>query len=268
MRVAVDLGGTHVRAAAGLPAEPWRFAHTSRRPQGMTPEALVGLLGEVFATWNLPGGRPRSIGVSVAAVVDRNGILHGSENLGWSTVPLARVLQDAFGCPVGVDTDVFCGALFEAREGAARGVSSALYVGVGTGVGHALIVEGRVWRGAHGGANALGHLVLDRDGPPCYCGNRGCLCQTASGLAQAERPPSIEPLEALAHGLGSAVTLFEPEIVILSGGALNQPWLALDGLAHLLPRFSYPATRLPPLVRSPVPDPNLRGALQLGMEFR
>lgn len=264
MRIAIDLGGTHVRVAAAASAGGFRRLYKEPRPARFAPDDLVALLRALMAD---EGEAPRAIGVSVAAVVDREGRLSGSENLGWGGVPLRSILGTAFACPVAVETDVFCGALFEAREGAARGAGSALYLGIGTGVGHALILGGSVWRGAFGGANAFGHLVLDPAGQPCYCGNRGCLCQTASGLAQAGRPASDEPLLALARGIGSLVTLVEPERVILAGGALNQDWFDADRLTAFLPRFAYPAARLPQIVRTRADEPNLRGALHLAMEL-
>ncbi len=268
MIVAVDLGGTQVRIAACYPGQDWEHSYSARRPDGFCVEGFIALLQKLSEDWNLSPAGPMAIGVSVAAVVDNDGVLQGSENLGWKGVPLACLLREAFGCPVNVDTDVHCGALFEAREGAALGASSALYIGVGTGVGHALVLDGRVWRGAHGGANAFGHLVLDPAGETCCCGNRGCLCQSASGLAQDNRPPSLVPLQALARGIGAAVTLFEPEVVVFSGGALNQPWFDLERLVPLVYPFAYPVARLPRIVRSTIANPNLRGALLLCTEIR
>lgn len=264
MRYAIDLGGTHVRVAAAQSGCEWRHQHRSRRVPGMTPADFVALLSDLIREWDT--GRPQSIGVSVAAVVDDEGYLLASENLGWKDVPLRRILADAFSCPVLVETDVFCGAAYETRLGAAAGAASALYLGIGTGIGHALILDGRVWRGARRGANAFGHTIVDPSGARCYCGHQGCLCTEASGLAQADKSASDVPLQRLALSIGNAVTLVEPECVILSGGALNQAWFDLDRLAALIPAFTYPAASQPRLVRSYAADPNLCGALLLSME--
>lgn len=265
MRYAVDLGGTHVRIAAAEAGCDWLHHHRSRRPDGMTPAAFIDLLAGLIGGWGT--GQPRSIGVSVAAVVDGDGTLLAAENLGWKDVPLRRLLADSFSCPVIVETDVFCGAAYEASIGAAKGAGSALYLGIGTGVGHAFILGGRVWRGAHRGANAFGHLIVEPNGTTCYCGHSGCLCTVASGLAQANPAPEARPLETLALAIGNAVTLIEPECVILSGGALNQPWFDLAALAALVPSFSYPAASQPQLIRSDATDPNLCGALLLSTEM-
>jgi predicted NBD/HSP70 family sugar kinase len=264
MRYAIDLGGTHVRVAAAQSGCEWRHQHRSRRVPGMSAADFIALLTELTLEWGT--GPLQTIGVSAAAVVDEDGYLLASENLGWKDVPLRRLLSEAFSCPVLVETDVFCGAAYEARLGAAVGKTSALYVGIGTGVGHALIFNGCVWRGAKRGANAFGHTVVDPSGARCYCGHQGCLCMSASGLAQADQPARDLPLQHLAQAIGNAVTLVEPECVILAGGALNQPWFDLSKLAELIPNFSYPAAVQPQLIRSDAADPNLCGALLLSME--
>jgi predicted NBD/HSP70 family sugar kinase len=264
MRYAIDLGGTHVRVAAAQSGCEWRHQHRSRRPVGMTPADFITLLSDLTREWGT--GHPQSIGVSAAAVVNDDGYLVASENLGWKDVPLRGLLMEAFSCPVLVETDVYCGAFYEARMGAAVGKTSALYLGIGTGVGHALIFNGRVWHGAKRGANAFGHSVIDPSGPRCYCGHQGCLCMTASGLAQSDKAADDLPLRHLAHSIGNAVTLVEPECVILAGGALNQPWFDIAKLAELIPNFSYPAALQPQLIRSDAADPNLCGALLLSME--
>ena len=178
-------------------------------------------------------------------------------------MPLAAIVAGAVGRPARVDSDVFCGALYEMRVGHARAASSALYIAVGTGIGHAFVLGGRVWRGAQGRANAMGHMVLWPDGAPCYCGGRGCLCGIASGRAQAVDRPPPGALDALAQAIGIALTLVEPALVILSGGALDQPWCDLEELERRIARFTYPGIVCPPILRSDVPDSSLRGAALL-----
>lgn len=264
MRIALDIGGTSLRIGAAEGGHAWSHSHRADWSGAIRPEEAMDILAARLDGWGI--GRPEAIGVSVAAVVGPDGVLVASENLGWRDLPLRGLLEARFACPVIVETDVYCGALFEARTGEARGVGSALYMAVGTGIGHAFILGGRVWVGAGRGANALGHMVIDPGGAECYCGHRGCLCMRASGRAQATSP-GAEPLDALAHAIGNAVTLVEPERVILSGGALNQPWFDIGALAAAIPAFSYPAAKQPQIVRSTVADPNLCGAVLMTKEL-
>ena len=266
--LAIDLGGTHVRLALGDGVGDWQHTYTARRPPDMPPAAFIRLVGDVLASWRAEPILPDALGVSIAGLVDQAGTIRRAENLGWQNVELGPLLSGAFDRPATVETDVFCGAHFEARFGAARAAPCFLYVSIGTGIGHALIFDGTVWRGVGGAASAAGHLVLRPDGTACYCGNTGCLCTIASGLVQSAGNPPADGLEALAQAIGATATLVEPAFVVLAGGALKQPWFDLRTLEALLPRFSYPGITLPHLFTSAVPDPNLRGAALLARETK
>ena len=109
----------------------------------------------------------------------------------WSThLPLADVrfrdvMSERLGLPVVVDNDANAALLAEARFGAARGVSHAVLVALGTGIGSGLLLDGRIYRGARGLGAELGHMVVDLHGPDCQgaCPGRGCLEVMASGSA-------------------------------------------------------------------------------------
>ena len=266
MKLAIDLGGTHLRFGLGTGRGEWTRTHAMLRPVGLRSPDLAALIRRRLSEWSVKPDAVNGIGVSAAALVDASGRILRAENLGWTNVPLKTDLESAFGRPARVETDVFCGAAYETAAGAARGAKSALYLGIGTGIGHALILDGKVWRGSEGRANGMGHLVLWPQGEPCYCGNSGCLCQVASGRAQSQQPPPPGALDALAQAIGIATTLIDPQLVVLAGGALNQPWFDLDGLVERLHRFTYPGLSGPTVLRSDIADANLRGAALLLQE--
>ncbi|MEQ8965015.1 MAG: ROK family protein [Azospirillaceae bacterium] len=265
-RLAVDLGGSRLRLGVGDGRGDWRLAFDRERPSEGGVRDIVDAVAEALSAWGLAPVDLAGIGVSVAGLVGPDGVVRRAENLGWRDAPLGAVLAEAFGRPVAVDTDVFCGARYEAEAGTARGAPAALYVALGTGIGHAFVFDGRVWRGSHGNANGFGHLVTDPKGPPCYCGGAGCLCLVAGGKAQAAADPPPGPIDALALAIGSAVTLIEPAVVVLGGGARSQPWFDLAALGEALGRRAYPGVVLPRLVSSRVDDANLRGAALLSEE--
>jgi predicted NBD/HSP70 family sugar kinase len=86
-----------------------------------------------------------------------------------------------------VDNDVNVMALGELSLGVAQGVDNLIFVKLGTGIGAGIICEGRIYRGANGCAGDIGHICVDKDGPVCHCGNKGCLERLAAGPAIAER---------------------------------------------------------------------------------
>ena len=123
-----------------------------------------------------------------------------------------------------------------------------LFVAVGTGIGGAITFGRRVWRGSSGVAGEIGNIVVDRGGPRCWCGRRGCLNTLSSGSAiehSAGIPAGTlaarfqsgdadvrfavdDAARALAIGLGNAVNLLDPSLLVIGGGVaqLGAPWLA------------------------------------------
>jgi predicted NBD/HSP70 family sugar kinase len=136
--------------------------------------------------------RTYDLGVSVAGDVDRErGIARYEPFHGWRDVPLAALLSKATGLSTVVDNDIR--ALTEAENwfGAGARAESFLLVAIGTGVTCGLVVDGKVRAGAYGVAGELGHVGVDRQGPKCYCGARGCLEAVASDPAIARRVAEI-----------------------------------------------------------------------------
>jgi glucokinase len=127
-----------------------------------------------------------AVGFGIPALVDAaTGVATSSVHLPLAGVPFRDLMEERLGLPVHVDNDSNAAMLAEHRAGAARGAAHAAMLTLGTGIGGGLILDGRLYRGAHGGAAELGHVVVDMDGPPCQgdCPNRGCLEVMASGSA-------------------------------------------------------------------------------------
>jgi predicted NBD/HSP70 family sugar kinase len=116
----------------------------------------------------------------------------------WRGVDVVSELGSALGVPVHLGNDADLGSMAEWIFGAGRGVNDLVYVMMADGVGAGLIVDGRLYRGAHGSAGELGHVVVSPDGPVCRCGSRGCL-ETVSGTEAL--------IASLRHSYGQDVTL-------------------------------------------------------------
>jgi len=126
----------------------------------------------------------RAVGVAAAGLVESStGILRFAPNLAWRDAPLVAHLEAELGLPVVADNDNTAAAWGEYRFGAGRGYADVLLVGVGTGIGGGIVSGGKLFRGAHGFAGEIGHIVMDPSGPLCGCGNHGCWEQLASGQA-------------------------------------------------------------------------------------
>lgn len=115
-------------------------------------------------------------GIAVSGLVDTEaGILINSSLLGWSNVPFKSNIQSVIDIPVIVDNDVNAYTLAEMMYGAGRNLDSFLLVEWGIGIGSGIVLNGKIYRGDFGGAGEIGHIVLEKDGEQCYCGQKGCL---------------------------------------------------------------------------------------------
>ncbi|MDB1088037.1 ROK family protein [Streptomyces sp. ACA25] len=250
--LALDVGGTGMKAA--LIGRDHTLLHEARRAtvQNGGPDAVLkGVLTfaeELCALGRERFGRsPAAAGVVVPGILDEAaGVVRFAANLGWRDVPLRRLLDERLaGVPVALGHDVRAGGLAEGRLGAGNGADRFLFVPLGTGIAGAIGIEGRVEPGAHHGAGEIGHLVVRPGGPPCGCGQRGCLevLASASAVGRAWARASGDPaansadaaravaagdprareiwqqaVDALADGLILSVTLLDPEVVIIGGG--------------------------------------------------
>ena len=124
------------------------------------------------------------IGVGCPGPLDlEEGVILELPNLGWKNVPLKKILEKEFGCPVFLCNDVDAGLFGEYRVGVAEGARTALGMFPGTGIGGALIYEGKIFRGKTGSCLEIGHIQVNPEGAMCGCGRRGCLETVASRLA-------------------------------------------------------------------------------------
>jgi glucokinase len=164
---------------------------------------------------------------------------------GWTGTRIkARTAERFPDLPVIVDNDVNVAAVAEQRIGAASGLRNFICLVLGTGIGGAIVVDGKLVRGTYGGAGELGHVSVDFNGPRCSCGNRGCLELYASGpgIARIAREGSFSfadsrqvieawlagdsqanqvmdiVIRALASGISGFIHTFNPEAVIIGGG--------------------------------------------------
>jgi glucokinase len=184
LAIGVDAGGTKV---AGVLVDCERGGEILDRRVAETPatdaEAATRTIVAV-AKELMPGaGQVRALGVGAAGMVDRRGVMRYAPNVAWREFPLAERIERDAGLPTLVDNDANVAAWGEFRFGAGRGSPHMLLVTVGTGIGGGIVIDGTLFRGAHGFAAEIGHIIVEPGGPLCGCGNLGCWEQVASGRA-------------------------------------------------------------------------------------
>jgi glucokinase len=177
----VDVGGTKVEVGAVCGSEVSRAVE---RPTELeSTEALLDGLEATAQELIADVGRPAAVGAGVPSQIEfATGRVMSSVNIPLEGVALRDELERRFGLPAFVDNDGNCAALAEAEL---RGVRDLVMLTLGTGVGGGVVIGGRIFRGTHGLGAELGHVTIEKDGPPCpgNCPNRGCLEALASGTA-------------------------------------------------------------------------------------
>lgn len=179
--IGIDVGGTSIRAA--VVDRDGGVVDSARAPTPRSAGALEDAVHRLVD--ELAGRNPvGAVGVAVAGFLtaDRT-VVRFAPHLPWVQAPVAEILTERLGLPVVVEHDANSAGWAEYRFGAAAGSRSAVLVALGTGVGAALLLDGRIYRGAHGVAPELGHLQLVPNGRPCSCGKRGCWERYCSGTA-------------------------------------------------------------------------------------
>ncbi|WP_414545808.1 ROK family protein [Nostoc sp. CCY0012] len=237
--IGIDVGGTAIKLGRFQPDGTCLQSLTVATPQPSTPEAVLVVLIDAIAQVD-PYNEAVAIGVGTPGPADKTGrIAQIAINLpGWINVPLADWLEAKTGKPTIIANDANCAGLAESWLGAGRHFQNLILLTLGTGVGGAIILDGKLFVGHQGAAGELGLITLNPNGPTCNSGNRGSLEQYAS-VAAIRQHTGKEPMElaALAQagdmcaltfwqeygkglgiGLASLIYVLTPEAVVIGGG--------------------------------------------------
>lgn len=186
--IGIDLGGTKMLGGV-VDAELGVHARAQREVADLDADgildAALSLIDELKAA---SASEIFAVGFGIPCTLDSDRhVAVMAVNLPLPEMDFAAVMSERTGLPAFVDNDANVALIAEQRAGAAAQHSHAVLLTIGTGIGGAMSMDGRLYRGAHGAAGEFGHMVIDEDGPPCQgnCPNHGCLEAVASGTALA-----------------------------------------------------------------------------------
>lgn len=176
----IDIGGTKLAGAVITPSGV--LLHrikipTPRRVEAKTIYAVItDMINQLLSYEQIDRRHCQGIGMGVPGIVDtRNLKILAAPNIDLTGFPLAASLTKRFKLPIAMANDVNAGLVGEAWLGAAKGFDHVVGIFPGTGVGGAVIADGRLLLGSQGAATELGHMMVDLQGPKCHCGQQGCL---------------------------------------------------------------------------------------------
>jgi glucokinase len=277
----VDVGGTTLKGALSdrsgtLFLRDRRNTSPDEGPEAVL-EAILCLIDDLVDEGTRRHGARGLAGIGVAVpgpVDERRGVVLDAPNLGWRDVPLREMAVARTGLQVFITHDVRAAASGEAALGSGRGVGDHLFVAMGTGIGAAVVVDGRPYSGMNATAGEMGHMTIDPEGPRCGCGVRGHLEAYASAggmrrlysaatggdeidadvlvaraVAGAEPARRIwdQAIDALAVSLADAIVLLDPERVVIGGGLAAAGDRLFEPLKHRVAR-RLPFGRAPAIV--------------------
>lgn len=267
----MESGGTKLVAAlADRRGRLHALDRTFRHPQqeaAETLDQLIEMVGKLLAQ----GETVEAVCLGFGGTVDRT---QGRPHIcfherGWEDTPSLEILEDAFQAPVFVENDCKLAALGEAHYGGRPVQGTLFYATLGTGIGGAIVRNGVLLELGDWGEAEIGHIVVDEEGPPCACGNRGCLETLCSGpglstlAARAggprgdakaileayrrEEPRAIAVVELaatyLGRVLGSVINLLQPHVLVLGGGLMQSSPRFLELIAGKTEIYTFPLFR-------------------------
>lgn len=258
LAIGIDLGGTSLKYA--LIGQSGMFLFEGKLPSKAdeSAEAVIGqilkAIGEVRTFASSQRLSIAGIGIGTPGIISRDNrtVLGGAENIkGWENLPLADRIEAETGLPVHVGNDANLMGLGETLFGAGKGASDVVFITVGTGIGGAVVIDGKLFNGFANRGTELGHVPLIANGEPCACGSVGCLEHYASTAALIRRfkeratkagrslPADVngevivrlykegdalavesmdEHCDFLGHGIGGFINIFSPQRVVIGGG--------------------------------------------------
>ena len=248
----VDIGGTSVKF--GVLEEDGSLIDSTQVPSVVgDPEEMVELVARLVEESPYPIAM---VGVGAPGAVLMPQDLVTASNLKWHDVPFRAMLARRLNRPVWVDNDAQAQMAAEWWSGACKGINNVVYLAFGTGVGGAMMINGKPWRGHQNTAGELGHMITHADGEPCSCGMKGCyevyasasaLVRMGGGRKSAKeiidlaREGDVEMtkvfgqyLHEVALGIAGYYMVFRPEAIVLGGGISAAGEFFLEGVKRAL----------------------------------
>ncbi|GKU27542.1 ROK family protein [Clostridium folliculivorans] len=213
----------------------------------------------------------KAIGIGSPGPLDaKTGIIITTPNLPFKNFDLVSPIREKFQIPVYLDNDANVAAIGEFMFGAAKGTENMVYFTVSTGVGGGAVLNGKIYRGNTSNALEIGHATVAPNGPRCNCGNIGCLEATSSGTAIGKRAKealeskvetslrkykSVTSAEVFAEaaagdeiskdiidnalnylgiGVANAISIFDPEMIIIGGGVSKAGEIVFDKVQEVV----------------------------------
>lgn len=272
--IGIDLGGTSIKYALVDKAGNSFFEGKLPSFASVSAAEVIGQLVKAATILKEEAARQNweicGVGVGTPGIVDvtNSVVLGGAENIvGWENIDLATILEEKLNLPIVIGNDANLMGLGETKFGAGRGCTHVVFLTVGTGIGGAVIIDGRLFNGYANRGTELGHVPLIATGERCACGAVGCLEHYASTAALVRRfaalaqergltfdeeingelivrlyheafPLAIDCLNEhfyyLGRGIAGFINIFSPERIVIGGGVTESGAFYLEKIREVV----------------------------------
>jgi len=291
LRIGIDLGGTKTEGIVMDVSGAILLRERRPTPQAAGYEAILDNIAAIVASLEQRANASCRVGIGTpGALSARTGCLKNSNTVCLNGMPVLQDLEKILAREVRLANDANCFALSEAIDGAGRDHGVVFGVILGTGVGGGIVFHGQLHEGPHSIAGEWGHNVLDSEGPPCYCGKRGCVETFLSGPGLhddyrmhggdiANDPPAIvrraasgdttaeaalqRYLDRFGRALGEVINILDPDAIVLGGGLSNIARLYTEGRERVAQHVFNDELRTAILPHVHGDSSGVRGAAQL-----
>lgn len=259
--IGIDLGGTKIE---GIVLDHQYRECRRIRMETRSSDGYANVLQRIIEIHSqlamVALGKEVTLGICTPGSISKtNGLLKNCNATELNGHPLQADLLQRLGRPFTMENDANCFAIAEARHGAGSGHGCVLGIVLGTGVGAGIVVNGHLWSGRHGIAGEWGHMSVDPNGPPCYCGRKGCVERYLSGAAleanyqqstgqSADAARIVEMarrgnkaafdvldqfLSRFAGAVANVVAVLDPDAIVIGGGLASIDELYEEGALRL-----------------------------------
>jgi len=291
LRIGIDLGGTKTEGIVMDDTGKILFRERRPTPQAQGYDAILGNIRTLVFDLEKMAGQSCRVGIGTpGAISTRTGRLKNSNTVCLNDKPIHTDLEKILDRPIRIANDANCFALSEALDGAARDQPVVFGVILGTGVGGGVVVNGHLIEGLQHIAGEWGHNMLEPDGPPCYCGRRGCVETLLSGPGLARDysahggDPAIDARAVVEHAvqggaqaeaamqryldrfgqaLATVINILDPHAIVLGGGMSNITRLYTEGRDRVAQHVFNDELRTLILPNTHGDSSGVRGAAQL-----
>ncbi len=278
--IGIDLGGTKIEVAVLDSQDNIIFRERLLTEAHLGSDHIFNQIHTLYGKALISiQNKTHTLGLGTPGSISKNThLLKNSNTLCLNSLPLQALLEDKLVHDIIIENDANCFALAEALMGAGKGYPSVFGIIMGTGCGGGIVFDGKIRQGPQNIAGEWGHMVIDPQGEPCYCGANGCVESFISGGGLEKRIKNktgiiisavdfFNPLlknESLRNikqdfyarfgqALANLINILDPDIVVLGGGLSNEESLYKEGVSEVYARIfnDVPST---PIVKNKLGD--------------